>query len=397
MTTPDSEQERLADAKFKLSWVWLAKGKPERAIAGLREVLQICPTHKQAPFYLEYLLQQQQDKAQRKHNPEGKISLVHQKWFATHRSGWRFALQALEPLHSDQGVLFDGCLENSFLWNGYQYGQTKAPYKQPWVGFLHNPPNMPAWFYGKDSPQVLLEKEHWQESLEYCVGLFCLSEYFADWLRSRLQKPISALIHPTEIPAVQFDFDQFVANGHKKVVQLGWWLRKLNAIYQLPIAKGNALGYEKIKLNPAFAFDAERQLVMLGEREKKAEGLVFDPSLVANTREIAHVSNQDYDRLLSENIGFISLYDTSANNALIECIARATPLLINPLPAVVEYLGKDYPMYFQSLSEAAKKAEDLALIKATHEYLKSCDTRSKLSPDYFCQSFEASEVYQCIP
>lgn len=92
----------------------------------------------------------------------------------------------------------------------------------------------------------------------------------------------------------------------------------------------------------------------------------------------------------------MDLYDSSANNAVIECIARATPLLINPIPAVVEYLGKDYPMYFSSLSEAAEKALNTSLILDTHEYLKNCETRKKLSPEYFLRNFEKSEVYQLI-
>jgi hypothetical protein len=93
---------------------------------------------------------------------------------------------------------------------------------------------------------------------------------------------------------------------------------------------------------------------------------------------------------------FIDLYDSRANNAVVECIARATPLLINPLPAVIEYLGKDYPMYFNTLSEAAQKAMNLNLIKATHQYLQGCETRRKLSAEYFRHSFETSEVYQMI-
>ncbi len=100
--------------------------------------------------------------------------------------------------------------------------------------------------------------------------------------------------------------------------------------------------------------------------------------------------------MLADNIVFVELYDASANNAVLECLARATPLLINPLPAVVEYLGQDYPLYFTSLAEAADKAQDSSYIYAAHEYLKTCLTRQKLSGDYFRRSFIESEVYNLI-
>ena len=83
------------------------------------------------------------------------------------------------------------------------------------------------------------------------------------------------------------------------------------------------------------------------------------------------LDNKTYDYMLSVNICFINLYDSSANNAVIECIARNTPLLINKHPAVVEYLGDNYPFYYENIEQASHMAEDFDLIKKTHEYLKS--------------------------
>ena len=99
---------------------------------------------------------------------------------------------------------------------------------------------------------------------------------------------------------------------------------------------------------------------------------------------------------MSSNITFVDLYDSSANNAVIESIARATPLLVNPLPAVVEYLGKDYPFYFENLGEAAKKAENFDLVEETHLYLLNCETRKKFSQEAFRKAFEESEVYKSL-
>ncbi|MEM9213366.1 MAG: hypothetical protein AAGD25_03380 [Cyanobacteria bacterium P01_F01_bin.150] len=327
-------------------------------------------------------------------NLEKKINLGAQHTFSSHRSGWGYALDALKPLHNPEGLLFDGFLEMSFMWKEYKPDQVEPPYRQPWVGFLHNPPIIPQWFFYPETVKPVIEQPEFQDSLYNCVGIFCLSQYLADWLQPQINKPVSSLIYPTEIPDVQFDFDRFVANGQKKIVQLGWFLRKLNAIYQLPIAKGNPIGYEKVKLNPNFFNDKNKRINWFCEAERKAENLVLRSEFLDNTRDVDHVSNQDYDVLLSENIGFLCLYDASANTAVVECIARATPLLINPRPAVVEYLGIDYPLYFETLEEAAQKIMDLGRVKATHEYLKNCDTRKKISGEYFLQSFVESDIYR---
>jgi hypothetical protein len=353
-------------------------------------------------------------------NPWGKIDLRDQVSFKAHRSGWAYALEALMPLHNRRGVLFDGFIERNFAWKHWMDGirppdvlerlkcegtfdelatseeRGITPYTRPWIGLLHNPQAMPTWFHYQESPQTIFGKAIWEKSMDSCVGLFTLSEYHGRWVRQRTGKPVSVLTFPTEIPDRQFDFDRFTTNRHKKVVQIGWWLRKLNAIYQLPIPHSNPLGYEKIRLVPRFFGNADHYLTQLMAQEAAHYDVATDPAFSSNTREIQHLPDAEYDRLLAENIVFVDLYDTSANNAVVECIARATPILVNPLPAVVEYLGEDYPLYFNGLSEAADKALDTSLVHAAHVYLKNCATRQRLSGDHFRRSFEESDVYRLI-
>ena len=179
-------------------------------------------------------------------------------------------------------------------------------------------------------------------------------------------------------------------------MQVGWWLRRLNAINELPIARGNALNYEKIRLVPSFAYHADAYIRRLMRKELEESGRDLDPQFSKNTSELQQLPDDEYDQLLSENIVFVHLYDVSASSTVVECVARATPLLINRLPAVVEYLGEDYPMYFRGLREAADKALDLNLINDTHVYLTNCETRTKLGAEYFLRTFRESEVYQAI-
>ncbi|MEN3012205.1 MAG: glycosyltransferase, partial [Dictyoglomus thermophilum] len=80
----------------------------------------------------------------------------------------------------------------------------------------------------------------------------------------------------------------------------------------------------------------------------------------------------------------------------VECISRATPLLINKIPPVVEYLGEEYPFYYSSYEEAIEKANDYDLVLKTHEYLKTYSIRDKLTPQYFKESILKSFIVKQI-
>lgn len=336
-----------------------------------------------------------------------------------HRSGWRYAMESLYPLHHSEGVLFEGFLEDPFAWQHHFAGirpsgdllkalrstayddrltseeRNIVPYREPWVGFLHNPPNMPSWLHPHHSPQTILAKPIWKDSLKHCAGLFALSETMGAWLRDVTGKPVSVVLHPTEIPPVVFDFERFLANPSKKIVQVGWWLRRLSSIDRLPIPGANALGYRKLRLVPGFSPGSAVYLAKLRARELMHDGLP-DPHYAANTEECQHLENVDYDMLLAENIVFVDLYDASANNAVIECLARATPILVNRLPAVEEYLGSGYPLYFSDLDDAAAKALDLERVRAAHDYLLASELRKRLDAESFRRSVQDSEVYHLL-
>jgi len=88
---------------------------------------------------------------------------------------------------------------------------------------------------------------------------------------------------------------------------------------------------------------------------------------------IKRLENDDYDKLLTQNVVFLKLIDASACNTVIECIARNTPLIINRIPATVEYLGSDYPLFWSTYEEATKLIEDDEKLLAGHNYLKTRD------------------------
>lgn len=328
----------------------------------------------------------------KKNNSSGKINLGIQTSFYSHRSGWDYVVHNLSDFNNPKGVFFDGFVENAFSWRKSQYlNEEIIPYTEPWIGFLHNPPNMPLWFSDNNSyPQTLIHDECFRESLTYCKGLYVLSDYYKRFLKYYIPHiPINVLYHPTEIPKLKFNFDNFYKNKNKSVVNIGWWLRRLNSIFLLDGGK-----YQKIRLMPNNK--CKDTILRLTNIERDLFNFKLNQKQINSVKLVDHLENDEYDMLLTQNIVFLDLYDTSANNAVIECIARGTPLLINRHPATIEYLGEKYPFYFNSLEDASKKLNNIDLIRETHQYLMSFDKRKQITIEYFKEKFKTSEIYQSL-
>ena len=325
--------------------------------------------------------------------PRGTIRIGEQQVFGHHRSGWAIAIDALRPEHSDAGILFDGFLDRTFSREMNPRYQQDLPFTRPWTGFFHNPHSVPEWF--PDGPKIerMVASDKFQQSLPHCVGLFTVSDDLAEFLRARTGVAVSPLVHPTEIPPAQFDFELFLANADKKVISIGWWLRRTLSIQYLPLDTTSPYRKVRLKLGDTLIDNTQKGLSRL-EFVHEWRNRKLDSRYRDNTIENSYLPPSEYDDWLTRNIVFLDLLCAGANNAVIECIARGTPLLVNPLPAVVEYLGADYPLYFHSLEEAADKACRFDLVLKAHRHLMASPIRLKLSPDVFLHSFRQSAVYQ---
>jgi hypothetical protein len=125
------------------------------------------------------------------------------------------------------------------------------------------------------------------------------------------------------------------------------------------------------------------------KREAEVFGDLRDPAVTVGRM----VPDAEYDRILASSVVLCLMYATAANNVVVECIARATPLLINPLPGAIEYLGPDYPLYARDEAEA-----DLLLccperIRQAHLYLLQRRGEIDLTYQGFCREVAESEFY----
>lgn len=109
---------------------------------------------------------------------------------------------------------------------------------------------------------------------------------------------------------------------------------------------------------------------------------------------INYLPDQQYDGLLSENIVFLDLLDCSAVNTIIECIVRNVPLIVNRHEAIEEYLGKDYPLFYDNYDDIYKLLK-LKKITLAHNYLKNMD-KEFLRIEYFIKSLKDSTIYKTL-
>ena len=96
----------------------------------------------------------------------------------------------------------------------------------------------------------------------------------------------------------------------------------------------------------------------------------------------------EYDNFLDKNIVFIDLIDSAANNTVLECIVRNTPVLLNRTAGAVEYLGREYPLYFDSLDDV-ERLVSRENIERAHMYLKNLD-KSRFTLETYVKNFAAA-------
>jgi len=174
----------------------------------------------------------------------------------------------------------------------------------------------------------MIDKGLFQNHLDNCLGVITLSEYAREEWRKLFPDVRTAILkHPFPRRKLKFR-----PNDLKGIRSLGKWRRKYD-IWEA-----------------------------LDSPYPKIDGV-----------NINILPVRDFIQQFGFNLQFMDVVDASANNGVLECIRRNTPLLVNRHPAVVEYLGEDYPFYFESLDEANEKINNPQLIIKTHRYLKNMD------------------------
>jgi polysaccharide pyruvyl transferase WcaK-like protein len=337
-----------------------------------------------------------------------------------HRSGWQYVYNDVAKLHNDTSSLYlDLYLDRTFHWKKNVLKMVDIiPYRNPWMGFIHHTFDQTFSTYNN---VVMFQDPDFIISLQYCKGIFVLSDYLKIQIedifsKKKLNIPVYSVMHPTETENIPlFTFQKFLDNPDKKIVHIGGWLRNIFSFYQLNIPTELSFAYPKRTfLERFFSFftyfsSSSSNTYKIRKVALKGKGMnnyyptdtflsslsqckISEPNIekcdkncsqnnmelknnwhkhfyenvlsVCNSVDIIEkISNKEYDELLSQNIVFIHLVDASTVNTVLECIARNTPIIVNKHPATIELLGSDYPLFFNandnSYYEISKEIEKL--------------------------------------
>ena len=299
-------------------------------------------------------------------------------FYGEHRTGWQFVVGFLkDSIHDeDSDLQLEPFLEKKFGW-GTDPGDINhdpQPLDSPWIGIAHVPMGVPNWFQSQLSLTRIRSTRMWARSVPHLKGLVALSRQHASALRRefRHKVPVHFVKHPTDLDVARFSIERYRQKSPQKVVQVGVWLRKMHAIGHLPPDS-----HERILLMKPYV----REML-------DAEAYVFgldSQAHLSGVKLVEFLPDEAYDELLTESVLFCDLYDTSANNLVLEALARHTPILVRRHPAVVDYLGDDYPMYYRSYEDAGRKLRDHVLVEEAHNYLRELP-KADVTPEFFASS-----------
>lgn len=295
-----------------------------------------------------------------------------------HRGGWHAIIQHLKDgnyITNPDGVGLTDIMEDYFVW------KNNPTLQKDWVGISHFTHN-PAPIDSDVHIDITLNKSNFLHSLEYCRGIVVLSDYMKDYFQSKIgdRAKIYSIKFPIPDGVLTFDLNSFTENQNKKIISLGKNMRRVTSIYRLDTH------LPKIWLSGQPNKNSVLPKVI---KEARMLGL---KNLNLNSVELYYSHNHsEFDDLLRKNIILLDIFDASANNSVVECIAGNTPFFCRKHPATEQYLGNDYPMFFDDLSFVESfinnDTELNNLYEKTYKYMKNID-KSDLSLNSFAKSIE---------
>ena len=210
--------------------------------------------------------------------------------------------------------------------------------------------------------------------------MYTMSEYHAEGLRERYPGTrFEAVLHPYPTE----DVPRWRGDSANQLISVGWWLRKQTSIYTVQVPKG----WKKIKLWPYR--EGSKPIKFLTDRlDLEVEHLDIELPTIEHKY---HLTNEEYDELLCNSVVLLDLWDTSANNTVLECIQREVPIIVKDHPAVREYLGDDYPLYFNDLDEVHGLLDQ---VKLASVYLSELRASGRFTMDTFIEEIKGSDIYR---
>jgi hypothetical protein len=244
------------------------------------------------------------------------------------------------------------------------------------ITFLHGPPfeeynrNLMSKDFILNDDSLLnknsIELIHSNNLLCSITFLYVLSIHHKNYIINNypeFKNKVLSVYHPIDIDINNYTHDDLFSVGKfmskKNIYHIGWWLRNFTSFSDFKVPKD----YNKF---------------ILLKQEFKSEFYEKFSSIDKNIQIVDEVSDNDYKEIFGNSCIFCDLADAVANNVVLECVKYNTPIIVRRIPSIEEYLGVNYPLFFDDVSDLSKFSNQKTLHKsivAANEYLLKMDKR----------------------
>lgn len=316
--------------------------------------------------------------ANKQHSISFKQLILYHDYYknVTHRGGWKRVIEfginnklvkLFEPNSSNQNdVVFIDCCEMYF------YFGKNIPLDIPWVGILHFTNRVPQYWQICHIDRIF-QCASFIKSLKYCKGLITLSEYQKCYVLKKFPNiNVTSILHPIESLTKKFDLHIFKEQQKFDILLLGQQLRKVT---DLMFIKSPYI-QKKIWLS-SFTDNHKNKSRLIYEAIHSNLNRFSVLNYFDKNVNMPYLTNDEYDDILHKSIIVLPLYDAAANNSVLECLISCTPFFVTRNEGTEEYLGKEYPLFFNTIDDVNKmlstKESIIECYEKGFEYLQQLD------------------------
>lgn len=269
-----------------------------------------------------------------------------------HYNGWNFIINQIKEdiIDINSNTVLDSFADSCF-WNK----KHKASIGCNWVGVVHSVAEDSEGLHNQTISNFV-NHPWFVSNKNTCIKLVTLSKYTANILQNLVDIPVQNIYHPKTCDNVLFNIMKYL---------------------EYPVLIHSGLHSRNIVKFAQFKTSINKRLYFGNHQWTK---LYINKSLsnISHNIEMHNnfMDNSSYINLLTSSIGFAYYNDVGASNGLLEHIMSNTPIVVNKHPAVIEYIGEQYPLFYENiLNNPDGYLLNQKCIAECSEYLKE---RSKL-------------------
>jgi len=309
-------------------------------------------------------------------------------FYGTHYYGWKGVINQFISYFQDinqndeykENIFFDEWIEKLLLWGNKiqskEYIDIIKSQNCKLISFLHNPPCLrfkDKEYKKKNSKSMILNDEQMNKNIisnlnnelnENLEFLYVLSNDHKKNIYHNypfLKEKVISLYHPIDLKMnkyeKEFNFDLFKKS--KKIFHIGWWLRNFKTF---------------IDFVPPEKF--EKNILIKNDFVNEWNDHILKYNKVKNINIINELTDEEYLKIFEKSCIFIDLEDSVGSNIILECLKFNTPFITRYNKSIEEYVGYDYPLYFENINELELLTDEnifFTAVKDAHEYLKKMD------------------------